>query len=235
MKVEVWERIGVKEMYGCVSKIMKILQDIALLLPFSNGSLFFVRSRSLPLSLLPPSVSFLPCLFHINVHPMSVINVLTAPPLDKNLSGLFTRACMKAQAASPSFTNVYAALIAIVNTKFPQNGELALKRLVLQTRRAFRRNDKVRETAGLLEVAMKACWASVSVWHNASHTLYLIRIINSMSMFLLLPPSSIAISLCLCTSLIQHLVQPMLLNSVKFIAHLINQKVVYSLCCLLIF
>lgn len=62
-------------------------------------------------------------------------------------SGLFARACLKAQAASPTFTHVYAALVAIVNTKFPQNGELVLKRLVSQARRAFRRNDKVAHTS----------------------------------------------------------------------------------------
>ena len=44
--------------------------------------------------------------------------------------------------ASQTFTHVYAGLIAIINTKFPANGELVLKRLVQQFRRSFRRNDK---------------------------------------------------------------------------------------------
>ncbi|XP_065174832.1 pre-mRNA-splicing factor CWC22 homolog [Sycon ciliatum] len=57
--------------------------------------------------------------------------------------GLLARALMKAQSASPSFTHVYAALIAIINSKLPQVGELTLRRLVLQFRRSFRRNDKV--------------------------------------------------------------------------------------------
>jgi hypothetical protein len=35
---------------------------------------------------------------------------------------------MKAQMASPTFTHVYAALVAVVNTKFPENGELIVKR-----------------------------------------------------------------------------------------------------------
>ncbi|EDQ88994.1 uncharacterized protein MONBRDRAFT_32571 [Monosiga brevicollis MX1] len=56
--------------------------------------------------------------------------------------GLFARACMKAQAASTTFTHVYAALVAIINTKFPQLGMLILKRLVLQFRKSYRRNDK---------------------------------------------------------------------------------------------
>jgi pre-mRNA-splicing factor CWC22 len=44
--------------------------------------------------------------------------------------------------ASPSFSAVYAAVVAVVNTKFPELGELVLKRVVLQFRRAYKRNDK---------------------------------------------------------------------------------------------
>eukprot|EP00897_Mesotaenium_endlicherianum_P004531 jgi/Mesen1/4105/ME000216S03356 len=61
--------------------------------------------------------------------------------------GLFARACMKSQMASPTFTGVFAALVAVVNTKFPELGELLLKRIILQLRRAFKRNDKVRRPA----------------------------------------------------------------------------------------
>ena len=57
--------------------------------------------------------------------------------------GLFCRALMKAQLTSPGFTHVYAALVAIVNTKLPEVGELLLKRVVFQFRRAFKRNDKL--------------------------------------------------------------------------------------------
>jgi len=49
---------------------------------------------------------------------------------------------MKSQAASPNFTAVYAALIAIINTKMPEIGELLLKRLIDQFRKSFRRNNK---------------------------------------------------------------------------------------------
>lgn len=56
--------------------------------------------------------------------------------------GLFARSLLKSQLASPTFTPVYAALLAVVNTKFPELGELCLKRVVLQFRRAFKRNDK---------------------------------------------------------------------------------------------
>jgi pre-mRNA-splicing factor CWC22 len=56
--------------------------------------------------------------------------------------GLFCRSIMKAQAASLPFTPIYAAMAAIVNTKLPQVGELLLNRLIVQFRKAFRRNDK---------------------------------------------------------------------------------------------
>ena len=57
--------------------------------------------------------------------------------------GLFARSIMKAQAASLPFTPVFAALVAIINTKLPQVGELVLIRLISQFRRAFKRNNKV--------------------------------------------------------------------------------------------
>ncbi|CAK5275892.1 unnamed protein product [Mycena citricolor] len=57
--------------------------------------------------------------------------------------GLFARSIMKAQAASLPFTPVFAALVAVVNTKLPQVGELLLSRLISQFRRAFKRNDKI--------------------------------------------------------------------------------------------
>ena len=56
--------------------------------------------------------------------------------------GLLCRSIMKSQMASPSFTNIYAALVAVMNTKFPEIGELLLTRVVLQFRRAYKRNDK---------------------------------------------------------------------------------------------
>lgn len=58
--------------------------------------------------------------------------------------GLFARSVMKAQAASLPYTPVFAALVAILNTKLPQVGELVLHRLISQFRRSFKRNDKVR-------------------------------------------------------------------------------------------
>ncbi|KAK9478103.1 pre-mRNA-splicing factor CWC22 [Lipomyces japonicus] len=56
--------------------------------------------------------------------------------------GLFARSIMRAQAASLPFTPVYAAVVAVVNTKLPQLGELLVTRLIIQFRKAYRRNDK---------------------------------------------------------------------------------------------
>ncbi|CAI6088926.1 unnamed protein product [Clonostachys chloroleuca] len=56
--------------------------------------------------------------------------------------GLFCRSIMKAQAASLPFTPIYAAMAAIVNTKLPTVGELLIKRLIMQFRKGYKRNDK---------------------------------------------------------------------------------------------
>ncbi|XP_037345107.2 pre-mRNA-splicing factor CWC22 homolog [Pungitius pungitius] len=56
--------------------------------------------------------------------------------------GLLSRSVLQAQAASPTFTHVYSAVVAIINSKFPQIGELILKRLILAFRRSYRRNLK---------------------------------------------------------------------------------------------
>ncbi|CAI9103407.1 OLC1v1001876C1 [Oldenlandia corymbosa var. corymbosa] len=67
--------------------------------------------------------------------------------------GLFCRSCMKSQMASPGFTDVFAALVAVANTKFPEVGELLLKRIILQLQRAYRRNDKPQLLAAVKFVA----------------------------------------------------------------------------------
>jgi pre-mRNA-splicing factor CWC22 len=60
--------------------------------------------------------------------------------------GLLCRSLLSAQAASPSYTPVYAALVAVLNTKLPELGELLLTRLVLAFRRAYARNAKAPAT-----------------------------------------------------------------------------------------
>ncbi|XP_048341309.1 pre-mRNA-splicing factor CWC22 homolog [Sphaerodactylus townsendi] len=56
--------------------------------------------------------------------------------------GLLARSILQAQSASPIFTHVYAAVVSIINSKFPNIGELILKRLILNFRKGYRRNDK---------------------------------------------------------------------------------------------
>lgn len=57
--------------------------------------------------------------------------------------GLLARALIKAQMASPNFTHVYSALIAVINTKVPEIGLLVAKRVLIQFRRSFERNNKI--------------------------------------------------------------------------------------------
>lgn len=67
--------------------------------------------------------------------------------------GLLVRACLKAQASALPFTPVYAALISILNTKLPDIGELTLKRLIVQFRRSYKRNDKTQCLASVMFLA----------------------------------------------------------------------------------
>ncbi|KAL6432000.1 hypothetical protein ACFW04_007439 [Cataglyphis niger] len=59
-----------------------------------------------------------------------------------NTNNIRIRTLIQAQAASPIFTPVYAALTT-VNSKFPNIGELILTQLVLQFKCEFKRNDKL--------------------------------------------------------------------------------------------
>eukprot|EP00613_Pedinella_sp_CCMP2098_P081854 CAMPEP_0171953230 /NCGR_PEP_ID=MMETSP0993-20121228/93888_1 /TAXON_ID=483369 /ORGANISM="non described non described, Strain CCMP2098" /LENGTH=461 /DNA_ID=CAMNT_0012598845 /DNA_START=16 /DNA_END=1398 /DNA_ORIENTATION=+ len=61
--------------------------------------------------------------------------------------GLLVRSVMKAQLASPGFTHIYAGLVAVLNTKLPEIGELVVKRVLVGFRRAYKRRDKVVATA----------------------------------------------------------------------------------------
>ncbi|KAJ1676547.1 pre-mRNA-splicing factor cwc22, partial [Spiromyces aspiralis] len=82
-----------------------------------------------------------------NINKLNISNIKTIIPelIHLNLirgRGLFCRAIMRAQAFSPTFTPVYAALVAVINTKLPLVGELLVTRLVVQFRKAFRRDQK---------------------------------------------------------------------------------------------
>jgi pre-mRNA-splicing factor CWC22 len=83
------------------------------------------------------------------VNRVNITNIKNIVPelFSENLirgKGLFARSVMKAQATSLPFTPVFASLVAIINTKLPQVGDLVLTRLISQFRRSFKRNDKVR-------------------------------------------------------------------------------------------
>lgn len=82
---------------------------------------------------------------HINKVNTGNIGKIVRELLRENIvrgRGLLCRSIIQAQAASPTFTHVYAALVAVINSKFPNIGELLLRRIVIQFRRGFRRNDK---------------------------------------------------------------------------------------------
>jgi pre-mRNA-splicing factor CWC22 len=57
--------------------------------------------------------------------------------------GPLCQSLVKAQAAAIGFTNVYACLVAVVNTKLPEIGELLSKRLISSWTKSYQRNQKV--------------------------------------------------------------------------------------------
>lgn len=63
--------------------------------------------------------------------------------------GLLVRSVVRAQMASPGFTHVFAALISVLNAKLPDIGDLLIRRVILQFRRAYKRNDKIVTTAAI--------------------------------------------------------------------------------------
>jgi pre-mRNA-splicing factor CWC22 len=85
--------------------------------------------------------------------------------------GLFARAIMKAQLASPGFTHIYAALVAVVNTKLPEIGELVLKRVIFSFKRAYKRRDKIVAT-GL------AKFIAHLVNHQVAHELLALQLLT---------------------------------------------------------
>lgn len=84
------------------------------------------------------------------------IKIIITNLLENNLirgRGIFCRSIMRAQALAQPFTPVYAALVAVINTKVPQVGELLLKRLVIQFRRGFRLNNKAQCLSSAIFIA----------------------------------------------------------------------------------
>ncbi|KAL9190757.1 hypothetical protein ACHAXT_000463 [Thalassiosira profunda] len=66
--------------------------------------------------------------------------------------GVLARGILRASQASPQFAPCYAALMAVVNTKLPECGELLLTRAILAFRRMYKRRDRngVSSTLALL-------------------------------------------------------------------------------------
>ncbi|OWB52893.1 hypothetical protein B5S27_g4476 [[Candida] boidinii] len=82
----------------------------------------------------------------INKANVSNLKVIVVELFQCNLirgKGAFIRSLMKAQSSALTFTNVYASLICIINSKIPEIGALLITRLILQFRRGYRRSDKV--------------------------------------------------------------------------------------------
>ena len=67
--------------------------------------------------------------------------------------GLLCRALLKQQLASPTYAPVLAAVAAVVNTKFPEIGELLLGRCIATFKRAYGRNDKAASGAAAALIA----------------------------------------------------------------------------------
>ena len=82
------------------------------------------------------------------VNKVNTSNIKTLIPdlLQLNLvrgRGLLVRAIMKAQQASPGYTAVYASIVAVINTKLPEIGELHLRRVVAGFKKSYSRRDKL--------------------------------------------------------------------------------------------
>ncbi|GAA5856314.1 hypothetical protein JCM5353_005276, partial [Sporobolomyces roseus] len=81
----------------------------------------------------------------INKVNVANIKLLVPEMFGENLirgKGLFVQSLMRAQASSLPFTPIFASLVAIINTKLPQIGELLLNRLIRQFLQSYKRNNK---------------------------------------------------------------------------------------------
>ncbi|KAL1123774.1 hypothetical protein AAG570_001547 [Ranatra chinensis] len=93
---------------------------------------------------------------HINKVNTSNIGILARLLFKENLvrgRGLLCRSIIQAQATSMTFTNVYASLVAIINSKFPKIGELLVRRVIMQFKRGYKRGDKAITTSASTFIA----------------------------------------------------------------------------------
>ncbi|KAI3444879.1 hypothetical protein Pfo_001544 [Paulownia fortunei] len=81
----------------------------------------------------------------VNKVNVSNIQLVADEILNQNLiagRGMFCQAIMKSQLGFPQLSNVYAALVAIINSEFPDVGLLLVKRVVLQFNEAYECSNK---------------------------------------------------------------------------------------------
>ena len=57
--------------------------------------------------------------------------------------GLLVKSITKAQMTSPKFTQVYAAVISVINTRLPDIGNLIIQRYLISFKKAYKRNNKI--------------------------------------------------------------------------------------------
>lgn len=67
--------------------------------------------------------------------------------------GLLAKAIVKSQTASVSFTNVYAALVSVINTKLPDVARIIINRYVVMFQKAYKRNSKIQLQSCLKMIA----------------------------------------------------------------------------------
>lgn len=82
----------------------------------------------------------------VNKLTCSNVSDLVIEMLECNLirgRGILARSWIRAQMASPGFTDIYVSFLSVLNSKFPEIGNLVLRRIILQFRRAFRKNDRI--------------------------------------------------------------------------------------------
>ncbi|KAM0824985.1 hypothetical protein ACQ4PT_069865 [Festuca glaucescens] len=93
---------------------------------------------------------------HVNKATAANIRHVLPELLAENLvrgRGLLCRSLLRSQAACPAFTDVFAAVAAVVNSKIPDVGRLLLVRLVIRLRRAHATGDKPQLVAAARFVA----------------------------------------------------------------------------------
>jgi pre-mRNA-splicing factor CWC22 len=87
------------------------------------------------------------------------------------LRGVLTKSLLAAAISSMQYSPVYAAMVAVINTKLPEVGELMVKRAVL----AFRRHYKRREKQQLIVVVT---FLGHLFHHSVVHELMLLQILT---------------------------------------------------------